>query len=329
MTPSMSKQLVSAVIPTFNYAQFVPGAVESVLGQTYGHCEVIVVDDGSTDDTRTRLQPFMDRIRYVYQPNAGLSAARNRGIAEARGEFVGLLDSDDRWHPRFLEFIVQGFERVPALDLLGSRSHMGINDVRPETLPPNPAIEDVPLEAVLTRHPLNASSVVARRGVFDRAGGFDTSLRSVEDRDMWIRIALQGRLGCLDAILTWVRVHSASMSSATNTERMEHFDKLVLERAFLQPALTARRALRRQALSMASWKAAVAYRENRDFRRAWARALTGLWHWPLPYVGVPRASGKAFRMRFLASLSRDQLRSVVQPKSRFGRSPAVTSSEPS
>src|SRR5262245_47307538 len=105
--------LVSVVIPSYNYGQFVGEAVESALLQTWrGGVEVIVVDDGSRDDTRRRLGPYMDRIRYIYQENRGLSGARNTGIRAARGEWIALLDADDRWHPEKTEIQLEAAERA-------------------------------------------------------------------------------------------------------------------------------------------------------------------------------------------------------------------------
>jgi glycosyltransferase involved in cell wall biosynthesis len=95
--------LVSVLIPTYNRAYIVCRAIESVLAQTYPDIEVIVVDDGSTDDTRERIARFGDAVRYIYQQNAGLAAARNTGLAAARGEFIALQDSDDLWLPWKLE----------------------------------------------------------------------------------------------------------------------------------------------------------------------------------------------------------------------------------
>ncbi len=116
----MSDPLISAVIPTYNYGHFVTAAVRNVLAQTYRNLEVIVVDDGSKDNTRERLAPYLDRIRYVYQENQGPSAARNTGIRSATGEWVALLDSDDLWHPRKLELQVKYLQAHPEVGLLGS-----------------------------------------------------------------------------------------------------------------------------------------------------------------------------------------------------------------
>ena len=99
----MSMDLVTAVIATYNYGRFVTQAVESVLAQTYGNLEVIVVDDGSDDDTRELLAPYTDRIRYIYQKNQSVAAARNTGIRAASGDLIAFLDADDIWHPQKIE----------------------------------------------------------------------------------------------------------------------------------------------------------------------------------------------------------------------------------
>src|SRR5918996_212462 len=108
---------VSVVIPTYNYGRYLPEAVESVLHQTFPDLEVIVVDDGSTDDTRELIGRFGDKVCYIYQRNQGLPAARNTGIRAARGEYVGFLDSDDLWLPGKLAL------QVPRLD---SRQAVGL-----------------------------------------------------------------------------------------------------------------------------------------------------------------------------------------------------------
>ena len=109
--------LVSCVIPVYNGARFVAESIESVLAQAYRPLEVIVVDDGSTDGTEDVLAAFGDRIRVFFQPNAGAAAARNRGVAEARGGWLTFQDADDLWAPDKLERQMECFRRNPELDL--------------------------------------------------------------------------------------------------------------------------------------------------------------------------------------------------------------------
>ena len=166
---------VSAVIPTYNYGQFVSNAVESALCQTWrGGVEVIVVDDGSRDDTRRRLEPYGDRIRYIYQENRGPSAARNTGIRVARGEWVAMLDADDVWHPEKTEVQLEVAERAGGYDFIGSPDS---REPMPERLPREVEIRRLGVEDILQETPICPSSVIVRRECFERVGGFDESLR--------------------------------------------------------------------------------------------------------------------------------------------------------
>ena len=116
----MPEPLVSVVIPSFNYARFLVDCVDSALAQTYPHREIIVVDDGSTDNTRQVLEHYGDKIVYIHQSNQGLSQARNTGIHAAKGEFIALLDSDDLWHPRKLELQIRCMKDHPEIGLLAT-----------------------------------------------------------------------------------------------------------------------------------------------------------------------------------------------------------------
>src|SRR5438876_789956 len=113
---------VSVVIPTFNKGCLVAEAVESVLAQTLLPAEIIVVDDGSRDDTRERLAAYRERIQYAFQENRGVSAARNHGVRRATSDLIAFLDSDDVWHPRKLEIQVEALAQNPGLGLLGTAS---------------------------------------------------------------------------------------------------------------------------------------------------------------------------------------------------------------
>ena len=195
----MSSPSVSVVIPTYNRGPLVLEAVESVLAQTVPPLEIIVVDDGSTDDTRERLRPYLTRIVYRYQENQGVSAARNHGIREARGEFIAFLDSDDVWHPRKLELQLQVFEERPDLGLLGA----GAMDWPAQSFPeitddPRGRVSLVSWAQLVVRNRLGTSSVMVRTAVLRAAGEFDPVMQSSEDRDLWLRIAEISSVANLD-----------------------------------------------------------------------------------------------------------------------------------
>ena len=113
-----SSQLVSVVIPSYNYGHFIEDTIRSILAQTYISYEIIVVDDGSTDNTQEILKPYLEKINYVYQNNQGLSAARNHGTSLAKGEFVLFLDADDFLLPHMLEEQIAAFQQNPDLGLV-------------------------------------------------------------------------------------------------------------------------------------------------------------------------------------------------------------------
>jgi glycosyltransferase involved in cell wall biosynthesis len=196
-----SEPLVSVIIPTYNRAALINRAIDSARAQTYTNIEVIVVDDGSTDDTPNRLQQYGDGIRVVRQANTGPAAARNKGIALARGEYVAFLDSDDYWLPDKLARQIGALEKAGAavpcclcnctvLYPDGSKtSTFKIADIipdYPDGLWLNP-------EAVLsTRFVLFNQAAAIRRKALQRVGGFDEKLRLLEDYDLGLRLALEG-----------------------------------------------------------------------------------------------------------------------------------------
>jgi glycosyltransferase involved in cell wall biosynthesis len=272
--------LISVIIPTYNYGHYVTQAVESALAQSYQPVEVIVVDDGSTDDTREKLAALGDKIRYIHQTNQGLSAARNTGIREARGEWLAFLDSDDAFHPRKVERQMAYVEQHPEVKLLGtamfSDEPIQWAEVK-DDLPATP----ISLEAMAIKPRFAPSSVLAHRHCFEAAGLFDTELRSVEDREMWLRIGAQFTMARLDLPLTWYRVTPGSMS--THPERMEHFELLVLNRAFAFPQLRDNKRVQRLALSHCYRSSAYTFYTARRYREALSRLWLSIKYWPFGY----------------------------------------------
>jgi glycosyltransferase involved in cell wall biosynthesis len=197
---------VSVVIPTYNRAEKVQSAIESALAQTFADLEVIVVDDGSSDGTEHVLgKAFGDRIRYYFQPNQGVSVARNRGIEEARGEWIAFLDSDDQWENDKLEW------QLKAMQRFGSQCGACYTDVQffnhPETRTMFELAENnyrheneigVNNDALrLLVQPGGAgmviclSSLLARARDLRKVGGFDASLLYTEDSEFMFRLAMQ------------------------------------------------------------------------------------------------------------------------------------------
>ena len=202
---------VSVIIPTFNRSRYLRQAIASVLAQTYPHFEIIVVDDGSTDETRTVAESSRDpKIRYTWQDNAGRSAARNRGLELARGEYIAFLDDDDFYLPDKLSQQTAYLEAHPAVDLVGAGTQMVDEQERVLRVWRN--WEDQPelsLPACLYACPLPTCTVLFRRRALDLLDRwFDPELDRAEDTDFFTRLLLAGcRMAWLPEIVSAYRLH--------------------------------------------------------------------------------------------------------------------------
>lgn len=215
MTPTTETPAVSVVIPAYNAAWCVRTAVDSVLAQSCRDFEVIVVDDGSTDDTARVLASYGERIRVVTKPNGGLSSARNAGIDAARGTFVAFLDADDRWFPDKLARQLALMAQRPTLAFCSTAARVEDPDGRAINEWRCIHCDQPTLEAIFGANAFVAgsgSAVLARREALTRAGPFDESLRSLEDIDMWMRLAAIGEYACVDEPLAVILRHPDSMS---------------------------------------------------------------------------------------------------------------------
>lgn len=215
------KQGVSVVVPAYNAAAFVRQAVDSVLAQTHAPLEILVINDGSTDETPQVLDAYGDAIRVIHQRNGGLSNARNRGIREARGEHVAFLDADDRWLPEKLARQVAVLSQRPEIGFCSTRTlvETPAHELTGEWQCPR--LEGSLLATLFLRNgaiPGSGSGVMARRHLFEQVGGFDESLHSLEDIDCWMRLAAVSGYACIDEPLTVIVKHPDSMSR--NLRRM-------------------------------------------------------------------------------------------------------------
>jgi glycosyltransferase involved in cell wall biosynthesis len=211
---------ISVVMPVYNRAAIVERAIASVLAQDHDDFELIVVDDGSSDRTPDIVEAISDpRLKFVrLATNAGGNAARNRGIAEARAPLITFLDSDDRFLPHKLRFVVETFREKPSLDLLLDsfvKTYRPERD-RPDVICRNPKIETNAafLEALFTRRIWKATpGISVRRDAALRAGKFDEALRRRQDFDFILRVAAVGQCATTDELL-WVKTYSTDTISA-------------------------------------------------------------------------------------------------------------------
>lgn len=236
----MIVDLVSVVIPTYNYGEFLGAAVESALNQTYKEIEIVIVDDGSSDNTSVVAEALINkdqRVRYVYQKNQGLSAARNNGIRQSKGKFIVFLDADDIMHPQKIQAHHEHFSRTPDADISYGRSLYFLSQdmlagvpkktfanlelTNDDWMPCVSGDATAVFPALVARNIMPVCSAMLRRKTVERVGDFDTSLKSLEDWDYWLRAAAKHCIFSFSEdgrLATYIRVHNISMSQ--NTLRM-------------------------------------------------------------------------------------------------------------
>jgi glycosyltransferase involved in cell wall biosynthesis len=233
---------VSVIIPAYNTAHLIAACLDSVFGQTFQDFEAMVVNDGSPDTPELEkiLQPYIDRIVYIKQPNKRAAGARNTAIAQARGEFLAFLDSDDTWLPNHLESQMKQFDAVPALGLVYSNALLVNGSPRHlEFMQRCPSVGEATFEAIVEeRCQIPVSTVVARKAAIVKAGGFDEGLARCDDYDMWLRAAFYGaRVG----YNRQVQVHLADArpgSLSASRAKMAEGYRLILENADRRLPLT-------------------------------------------------------------------------------------------
>ena len=222
---------VSVIIPTYNSARFLVEAVESVLEQTWRDFEILVIDDGSTDETAAVMKQFGAPVRYIQQQNGGVAVARNKGISDSTGRYIAFLDADDTWLPEKLEKQLALLRKNQDARACYSAYSSVTSDLKPigicRSIRHGRAIEDL-----LERGNIIGSicTVLCERGLFDLAGGFDPVLSQCADWDMWVRMALHTEFVYIDEPLVTYRQHGSNMSR--NAPLLERDSIAVLEKGF-------------------------------------------------------------------------------------------------
>jgi glycosyltransferase involved in cell wall biosynthesis len=278
---------VSVIIPTYNSAAFLLQTVDSILNQTYGDVELFVIDDGSTDNTRQILEPYLGRLTYLYQENQGESTARNEGVRLSHGEYVAFLDSDDYWLPEKLEREVKFLDAHPETVLVyaqnyvinraGERIRFRGNEIMGDG---TPGVQPVFDRLVLDNLIVTPGVVLVRRSALEQTRGFDGSIQYGEDWDLWLSLAVLGPFGYIPEPATCYRIHRPDRR--LRIEASDEFvqqNEIILEKAFarrsdahshalpaLQP-LSPLRALRAQAFGGLYLRSALLNYELGDVER--------------------------------------------------------------
>jgi glycosyltransferase involved in cell wall biosynthesis len=224
--------LVSFVIPSYNMGSFLERAVESALNQSYPRIEVIVVDDGSTDDTAERMRRFDGRIRYIHKENGGVCSARNIGIRASSGEYVALMDSDDRSLPGKIERSMQYFRDHPECGLIHSDAELidGNDNIVGMDLHPWRVFTGPVVTRLIMVNFICNPTVIVKKTCFEKAGLFDETLFPPADWDMWLRIAEHFSVGYIPEALSQYRV--TSNSCFNDLERMKRESEQVIASFF-------------------------------------------------------------------------------------------------
>ena len=275
---------VSLIIPTYNRAQYITQAIDSVLRQNINSLEILVVDDGSTDNTKDVLENYSDKIRYIRKRNGGVAAARNHGIRLARGKYIAFLDSDDLFRPGKLEKQLQYMNKHPEtvlvycwhkyfrpnISFFCAFQYRASGKVYPKIL------------HLCSVAPLKTPTIFVRRDVLVKCNGFDESMALAEDTDLWCRVSEHGPFGCIPEVLLDVRLHDNNLSDTTETSTAISVWLRIIEKAF-QSDQNLGRFFKRKAKAIIfyhAWEKSL-----RDHTpNSWKYLLYSLFLWPFLFI---------------------------------------------
>jgi glycosyltransferase involved in cell wall biosynthesis len=242
MSHNDSYPLVSVIIPNYNYGRYLKNSIDSVLNQTYENIEIIVVDDGSTDDSVEIAMSYGQSLNLICQKNSGVSAARNNGLANINGTYVCFLDSDDSWEPEKVEAQIALFDR-PNIGLV--YSSINVCDINLEFRSTLSAqyrgncldyFFKFPIRSIIL---LGCSSAMVHKDVINQVGDYDTDLNTSADWDFFRRISEVTEVDFIEKPLVNYRRHDQSMSSGSLTVYYE--DNEIAVRKFLKDNTVAKR----------------------------------------------------------------------------------------
>ncbi len=272
MTPQSAK--ISVIIPTYNHGHYLPESIESALGQTLKPHEVIVVDDGSVDNTPEIVGRYP--VKYLRPPHGGLSAARNVGIRESTGDWIAPLDADDYWLPRKLEVQAEAVRKAP---FCYCATTMFYKDGHTE---PRTYYDDAQVKSVLRHHNcIDPSAVLIRKDLLLKVGGFNESMPAAEDWEAWLKLARVCDFVGVPEPLLMYRVTGTGMGA--NPDIVMRSMEAVVEAGTADLPPLQRFIQARKMRSVRTALAAVKYRDRGDHANTLRYAWRAFRYWPSPF----------------------------------------------
>jgi glycosyltransferase involved in cell wall biosynthesis len=234
---SVKEITVSVIIPSYNSGHFVTEAIDSILSQTFKEFEILVIDDGSTDNTKEVLEAYGDKIRYLPKKNGGVSSARNFGIENAKGKYIAFLDADDVWMPEKLEKQVDLMEANREIGLCYAATQKVDAELNYLSSIPANTYKDYTESLLLNLNIVagSCSSAMARREILEQTDGFDSKFTTYADWEFWLRLSLLTKFAPVTEELVKYRVVKGSMSSKPEISKKDALG--VLEKFFNLPNL--------------------------------------------------------------------------------------------
>jgi len=284
------EEKVSVIIPAHNYGRFIGAAIESVVSQTRAPLEVLVVDDGSTDDTEEKVRAFSE-VKYFRKERGGVSSARNLGVSNSRGEYIAFVDADDTWVSTKLEKQLDKFRQDTEIGLV----HCGVRRIDTATGEINWfemsgaegwVIDDL----VLYQGPQimgPGSTIVVRRDVFEDVGGYDQNLTHGEDWEFCVRVAKKYKIGFVEEALVNYRGHGAN--AHLNIGQMETSTLLAWSKIFEDPSLE---RLRRRSYGNLHRILAGSFYHNGEYLAFIRNAVKSIWYKPSGLLDLMSAAHK-------------------------------------
>lgn len=260
--------MISVVIPAYNRAEYLKDAIDGVIGQTYQDFEIIVVDDESKDNTKEVALAYKKKVKYIFQKNKERGAARNNGIAHAKGDYVAFLDSDDFWLPEHLENCLKALEKNKDAAISFSNSYIFDKKGSIVSKIKSEASYGLPLGKIVSNFSsfgCNASSCLVKKQIFEKVGCFNETraLSGSEDWEMWVRIAGVAKFIPTNVYTAMIRFHTGK--SSINPDSMARSMKLALDIVYKNVNLLPRiRDLEKKAYSCMFTIAAINYYASGD-----------------------------------------------------------------